>query len=343
MKTITLSAPTGKCRIMVGEMLANAGKYVKGGKVAIITDSNVRKHYNKFFPECDDVMEIGLGEENKTLKTVEHIWKRFLKLEMERPSFVLGIGGGIVCDVTGYAASNYLRGLDFGFAPTTLLAQVDAAIGGKNGFNFMGYKNIIGAIKQPKFCICDTGVLKTLPISEVRCGFAEIIKSAAIGDATLFALLESKTKEALRLDESIMGGIIESCATLKAGIVSRDESEAYERMKLNFGHTFGHAIEKTAKMPHGYAVAAGMAVAARISASRGMMEKADAERLLRLIRAFGLPVDCGMDKEGIMDAIRKDKKRRGNSIRMVLLEGIGKATITGVTIDEIRDAMKEMA
>jgi len=343
MKTIILSAPTGKCRIMIGERLANAGKYVKGRNVAIITDSNVRKYYDKFFPECDSVIEIGLGEENKTLKTVERVWRRFLALEMERPSFVLGIGGGIVCDITGYAASNYLRGLDFGFVATTLLAQADAAIGGKNGFNFMGYKNIIGTVRQPKFCICDTSVLKTLPEAEVRCGFAEIIKSAAIGDAALFALLGSERREALRLDENVMERVIESCATLKAGIVGRDESEAYERMKLNFGHTFGHAIEKTAKMPHGYAVAAGMAVAARLSVAKGMVGNAEAGRLLNLIRAFGLPTECGMDAKGLVDAIRKDKKRRGNKVRMVLLEGIGKATITDVTIDEIADAMKEMA
>jgi 3-dehydroquinate synthase len=325
---------------MIGERLANAGKYMKSRKAAIITDSNVRKYYEKFFPACD-VIEIGLGEENKTLKTVERVWKRFLGLGLERPSFVLGIGGGIVCDVTGWAASNYLRGLDFGLVATTLLAQVDAAIGGKNGVNFMGYKNIIGTIRQPGFCICDTSVLKTLPTAELRCGFAEIIKSAAIGDATLFALLESRTKEALRLDAEMIERIIESCVALKACIVGIDESEKGERMKLNFGHTFGHAIEKTAGMPHGNAIAIGMAVAAELSVARGMMEKADAERLLGLIGAFGLPESCGIDAEGCIDAIRKDKKRRGNGIRMVLLEGIGKAMVTDVTIDEIWDILKK--
>ena len=343
MKTITLSAPTGKCEIMIGERLANAGKYIKGKKAVIITDSNVRKHYEKFFPECNDVIEIGLGEKNKTLRTVEQVWKRFLEIEMERQSFVLGIGGGIVCDVTGWAASNYLRGLDFGVVATTLLAQADAGIGGKNGINFMGYRNIIGLIRQPRFCICDASVLRTLPAEEVRCGFAEIIKSAAICDAALFGLIESKTKEALRLDAETIERIAESCVALKAGIVGRDESETGERMKLNFGHTFGHALEKTKGIPHGEAVAIGMAAAAEISVSKGMMKNGDRKRLLNIIRAFGLPTKCSMDKESIIDAIRKDKKKRGNEIRMVLLEGIGKATITNVTIDEIADALKKIA
>lgn len=341
MKTIALHAPTGKCEIMIGEKLANAGRYIGAKKAVIVTDRNVRKYHGSAFPPYD-VIEIGLGEGNKTLRTLEQVYKRFLELEIERSSFVLAIGGGIVCDVAGYAASEYLRGLEFGFVPTTLLAQVDAAIGGKNGVNFMGYKNLIGTIRQPKFCICDSSVLKTLPAAEVRNGFAEAIKSAAIADAALFALLESKTDEALRLDAGVVERVVESCVAIKVGIVERDEKESFERMLLNFGHTFGHALEKTTGIPHGEAIAIGMMAAAELSVAKGMLARADADRLRELVVAFGLPVSCSMDREGVIDAIRKDKKRRSGSINMVLLEAIGKAKISEVGIDELANALKDM-
>jgi len=334
MKRMTLAAPSGKCDILIGEKLANVAKYAKGEKVVVVTDSNVRKLYGAKFPLCE-VIEIGTGEKNKTLATVEKIYGRFLELELERSSFVIGIGGGIVTDVTGYAATNYVRGMGFGFVATTLLAQVDAAIGGKNGVNFKGYKNIIGTVRQPSFCICDPEVLGSLPPREVRNGLAEAIKTAAIADASLFDYLEKNMGAALKLDGAAMENIVAGCVTVKAGIVSRDESEHGERMLLNFGHTLGHALEKTTRMPHGEAVAIGMARAAELSVAKGMLAKGEAERLLALIKAAGLPTDAEMERNGIVDAIRKDKKRAGGKIRMVLLERLGKAKICEVEIDEL--------
>jgi len=340
MKKMVLDAPSGKCDILIGEKLANVEKYVDAAKAVIITDKNVMAAHGALFPPYE-VIEMGVGEGNKTLQTVERIYERFLGMELDRSSFVVGIGGGVVCDVAGYAAATYLRGLDFGLVPTTLLAQVDAAIGGKNGVNFKGYKNIVGTIRQPRFSICDPAVLKTLPQQELRCGFAEVIKSAAIADPHLFSFLEGHVDKAMALDDAAIGRIVADAVAVKVGIVSRDEGEKNERMLLNFGHTLGHALEKTAYLPHGEAVAIGMAAAAELSVSRGMLRKEDAERLKNLIRAFGLPVSR-THSEGVIDAMRKDKKMRGGSMNMVLLEGIGKAKVTEVWINDLEAALNNL-
>jgi len=341
MKRITLTAPTGKCEILVGERLANVSRHMDAEKAVIVTDRNVRRIHGGAFPPYD-VIEIGTGERCKTRTTVDRLYKRFLELGLERSSFVLGIGGGVVCDVAGYAATDYLRGVDFGFVPTTLLAQVDAAIGGKNGVNFMGYKNLVGAIRQPRFCICDPAMLETLPPQERRNGFSEVIKYAAIADASLLQFLEASVEKALRLDDAVMDRIIHACIAVKVALVEKDEREKGDRTTLNFGHTIGHALEKTTRLRHGEAVAVGMMAATRLSVAKGMLENVDAEWLRNVIKAFGLPTECRMDREAMVDAIGKDKKRHGGSIRMVLLEGIGNARITELDIDEIAMALGDM-
>jgi len=339
MKRMELKAHTGTCEIAIGEKLENVKNYYDTEKVAIITDMNVRKLYGNRFPK-GDIIEIGLGEASKTLETVEMIYNRFTGMRIDRSSFVVGMGGGIVTDVAGYAASTYLRGIGFGFVPTTLLAQVDAAIGGKNGVNFSGYKNLIGTTRQPKFSICDPEVLKTLPEREIRCGFAEVIKYAAISDPGLMLFLEKNAGKALGLDNETINHVIEGSIATKVSIVEKDEMDNGERMKLNFGHTVGHAIEKTAGIPHGEAVAIGMAAAADVSVAKGMLKKEDAERLKNLIRLFGLPVSAKMDVEGCIEAIDKDKKRSNGKIRMVLLGEIGKAIVKDIEIREIESALR---
>ena len=176
---------------------------------------------------------------------------------------IVAIGGGIVCDVAGFAASTYMRGLSFGFVPTTLLAQVDASVGGKNGVNLHGYKNLVGTFAQPGFVLCDPELLRTLPTEEVRNGFAEVIKQAAIGDALLFSFLEAGPDAALSLDRAAIDRIVYDCLKVKTNIVKEDELETGERRKLNFGHTVGHAVEKVHGLRHGEAVSIGMMAAAR--------------------------------------------------------------------------------
>lgn len=341
MKHLEIKGRSDVCRIEVGVPVSRLGSYCNPDKTVIITDGTVRRLYGHLFRQYE-VVEIGTGEGSKILDTVEGIYERFLSCGLDRTSFVAGVGGGIVCDVAGFAASTYLRGLPFGFAPTTLLAQVDAAIGGKNGVNYKGYKNLIGAFSQPRFILCDYGLLATLPDRELRNGFAEIIKHAVIGDASLFSYLEGKLERAPALDADVIEKVIYDSISIKAGIVSADETEKGERRKLNFGHTFGHALETTVGLKHGEAISAGMVMAARLSEIRGMLKKDDVERIERILDNAGLPLGVEMDKDLIIDAVGKDKKRAGEEINFVLLEGIGAARVVPVKIGDLREAMDDL-
>jgi 3-dehydroquinate synthase len=342
MKTTTLCAPSGICRIMVGEHMASARRYIGSRKIAVVTDSNVRKEYERSFPKGCEIIEMEPGERNKTVATVRKIYNRLSRIKADRDCFVLGIGGGVVTDVAGYAAATYKRGLDVGFIPTTLVAQVDAAIGGKNGVNVDGYKNQVGTIKQPKFCICDIDVLSTLPKEGIKNGLAEAIKCAIVADSAFFGLLETAIVRSWSIDAALLEKIVENCVEIKTGIVSRDESDEGERMKLNFGHTFGHAFEKTKGVSHGEAVADGMPAEAGISVDRGMLAKANADRIGKLLLELGFPAMCNINVSGCMDAIRRDKKRSGEGIMMALPTKIGNAKMVEVALEEIERALKRM-
>ena len=186
MKIVDVKGRTGSSTIRIGASLDHLAGFVPEGKAVIVTDSVVGEHYRDRFPPYETI-EIGTGEKTKTLNTVQDIYRKLMDLEADRSTFLVGIGGGIVCDVTGFVASTYMRGIEFGFVSTTLLSQVDASVGGKNGVNFLGYKNMIGVFNQPEFVLCDLDLLKTLPEKEILCGMAEIVKHGAIGDADLFA------------------------------------------------------------------------------------------------------------------------------------------------------------
>jgi 3-dehydroquinate synthase len=279
--------------------------------------------------------ETGTGEQIKNIDTVERIYEFFLENNVDRSSFVVGIGGGIVCDITGFAASTYLRGIPFGFVPTTLLAQVDASIGGKNGVNFRGYKNMIGTFNQPRFVICDMETLKTLPVEELRCGFAEIIKHAAIADESYFNYLENHVESLLNLDMKNLEKTVYDSLVIKSEIVNRDEKESGERRKLNFGHTLGHAVEKVQGLHHGEAVSTGMSFAVDLSVKLRKLEKAEAQRLKDLLLRFDLPVSVNGDISILAEALSKDKKREGEFIHFVLLEKIGKAVVEKIPVSQL--------
>ncbi|MCJ7542222.1 MAG: 3-dehydroquinate synthase, partial [Desulfobacterales bacterium] len=253
----------------------------------------------------------------------------------DRSTFIVGIGGGIVCDIAGFVASTYLRGVRFGFVSSTLLSQVDASVGGKNGVNFKDYKNMIGVFNQPEFVICDLNLLNTLPEKEVLCGLAEIVKHAVIGDRHLFAYLEAHYQEALALDKDVIGKLVYDSIIIKSAIVNQDELEKGERRKLNFGHTFGHAFEKTTGVPHGEAVSAGMVVASQLSVKRGHLSAKNAERIETLLQKIGLPVRIQAEGKSILDALKKDKKRKGDRIYFVLLDEIGNAFVEQIPIKEL--------
>ncbi len=343
MKKLDIEGRSGKSVILVGERLENIGAHLpKPARVVVITDKTVERLYADRMPGAERIV-IGTGEAAKTLDTMSFIYRRLIDLQADRNVFLLGIGGGIVCDITGFAAGTYLRGVGFANVPTTLLAQVDASVGGKTGVNFNGYKNMVGLFNQPSFVLCDPLVLRTLPDRQMANGFAEIVKHAAISDEKYFALLERKADSALAHEPDLLEKIIYDSVVIKAGIVNRDEREHGERRKLNFGHTLGHALEKTLRLRHGDAVSAGMAAAARLSVKKGHMDGIGAERLINLLDRLGLPVNLQFEADEVFGAVARDKKRADDSILFVLLAGIGKGFVEPVALAELRAFLGELS
>jgi 3-dehydroquinate synthase len=341
MERHTIKGGTGTSELLVGESIKNAGRYLPESQVIIITDSMVEKLYAEKFPP-GRIISIGTGEKNKTLDTVASVFGQLIEAQADRSSFILGIGGGIVCDITGFIASTFMRGVRFGFVATTLLAQVDASVGGKNGVNFAGYKNMVGVFNQPEFVICDMDLLVTLADVEVRSGMAEIVKHAAIEDARMFAYLEENAQKALNLDPAVIEKLVSDSVVIKAAVVNRDEKEAGERRKLNFGHTVGHAMEKVKGIPHGEGVSVGMAVAAAISEKRGLLDKKAVARLTALLHTLGLPTIMNADPGQIVAALAKDKKKEKDVIHYVLLDGIGSCRIEEITIAELNASIRAL-
>jgi 3-dehydroquinate synthase len=334
MKKLLVRGASGSSQILVGESIDNLRRYIEARRAVIITDSTVEKLYRDQFPAYP-VISIGTGEKIKTLETVTDIFNRLVDLEADRSTFILGVGGGIVCDIAGFVASTYMRGTRFGFVSTTLLAQVDASVGGKNGVNFGGYKNMVGVFNQPDFVICDLALLKSLPIRERLCGFAEIIKHGAIADGPMLDFLENHRDAALDLDRAIIAHLVYRSVEIKAGVVTRDEREHGERRKLNFGHTFGHAMEKLTGIPHGEAVGIGMVLAASLSVEKGLLPKSAADRLERIIHSYGLPVRPPVDVLSMLAAMRKDKKREGDRIHFVFLDALGSASVQEINFETL--------
>lgn len=319
---------------MVGETLDNLSNHLPPGRTILITDENVASHYQDRFPACDTIT-IGLGEKVKTLSTIEDIFDRLIALEADRTTFIVGIGGGIVGDIAGFAASTYMRGLDFGFVATSLLAQVDATVGGKNGVNFKGFKNMVGVFNQPRFVIADINLLKTLPPEELACGLAEIVKHACIMDKNYFDYIENKSDAIAELDPEVMHKLVYDSVVIKADVVNRDEREAGERRKLNFGHTIGHALEKTLGISHGAAVSVGMVFAADLSKQKGLLTDQEVGRIKALLNRLNLPTQVDFDKQAVIDAIGKDKKRESENIKFVLLDGIGRSVIEDISLEDL--------
>lgn len=325
----------GSAIVVGGGLVSRLREYVGHKRVIIITDSNVHRRHTTAIDQYEHII-IGVGESNKTLTTVGNIYRRLIEMNAGRDCFIVGFGGGLVTDIAGFAASTYMRGVGFGFVCSTLLGQVDAGVGGKNGVNVDGYKNMIGTITQPEFVLCDTDLLKTLPDREFRAGLGEVVKAGTIADSQLFALLESYSYDELRNDSELLKKIIMSAIRVKASIVERDERESGERRKLNLGHTFGHALEScTDAYLHGEAVSIGMAMAARMAVRAGILEDEDAGRITSLLSRHGLPVTTEIDRNRLLKAIRMDKKGEGDSIWFVLPTGIGSCEVRLLGFDEI--------
>jgi 3-dehydroquinate synthase len=340
MKQIKIHGSGSTSVILVGERIKKLSSYLPHGKVIIITDKNVHRLYHKELAGYP-VIAIRLGEKNKTLQTVEYIYKKLVDLEADRSTFIVGVGGGIVCDITGFAASTYMRGLRFAFVATTLLAQADASVGGKNGVNFNRFKNMIGVFNQPEFVICDMNMLKTLPKKEILCGLAEIVKHALIGDANMFNFLEKNIRKAVALNSRIIEELVYMSVVIKSDVVNQDEREKGSRRILNFGHTIGHAIEKcTDTYSHGEAISIGMLAISALSVRKGWLTPEEYGRIEMLIRSIGLPVRVRIPASSIEEAMKKDKKREGKSIHVAFLKGIGHTTVEKMDVGKLPGLIK---
>jgi len=334
MQSIVVEGQTGRSQIMVGETLANISNHLPPGRTIVITDEEVGDIYQKQFPACD-VITVGLGEKIKTLSTIEDIFNQLIALEADRTTFIVGIGGGIVGDITGFAASTYMRGLGFGFVASSLLAQVDATVGGKNGVNFKGFKNMVGVFNQPQFVIADIDMLNTLPPKEVACGLAEIVKHACIVDVDYFDYIESQCDAIGKLEPAVMHKLVYDSVVIKADVVNQDERESGVRRKLNFGHTIGHALEKTLGISHGEAVSVGMVLAADLSRQKGLLTEEEVNRITVLLDRLNLPTEIDFDRQAVIEALGKDKKRESGHIKFVLLDGIGRSLMEDISLDEL--------
>jgi len=314
MKIITIKAESKSSRILIGESLSNVANYIGDRHAIILTDPNILKYYKNQLPQNIPI----------------------IAYEADRSSFLLAVGGGIVCDVGGFAASVYMRGIPFGFVSTTLLSQVDASVGGKNGVNYKGFKNMVGVFNQPEFVICDTKMLNTLEKDEVHSGFAEIIKAGAIKDISLFNYCRDHAQAALANNEKVINHLVYESVKIKANVVKTDEREKGERRLLNFGHTFAHSIEKMSTTLHGNAVSIGMVLAARVSQQLGMISEQDTVTIASVLSSYGLPIRSEVPVQQLFEAMKQDKKREGNAIHLVLLDKIGKAVTRKIPYNELQ-------
>ena len=284
-------------------------------------------------------MPIETSEAGKTLETVQMLERWLLQADASRGALLLAVGGGITTDLVGFTAAIYKRGIRYANVPTTLLAQVDAAIGGKTGVNLDGYKNMLGAFRMPEFTVLEAAFLRTLPPREFRCGLAELLKTFLIGDGAAYGALVSSLQSAQNKDERGIEDDIRRAAAIKARIVAEDPEEHGVRAKLNLGHTFGHAIEHEARLhgadiTHGEAVAMGIVLAAELSERLGVAQKGLSAQLKADFSRLGLPVDCPYPVEDLVEALRKDKKAvAGGKVKFVLLRAPGDVVLQELPYD----------
>ena len=328
--------------IFVGGVLDSAAMYlaplVNGRKCLLLTDSNVGPVYaGEVFKMLADagaetfIHTFPAGEANKTLETVGAICSHAVKCGLDRSSLIVALGGGVCGDIAGFVASIYMRGINFIQIPTTLLAAVDSSVGGKTGVDIPEGKNLIGAFWQPKLVLIDPAMLSTLPSKEIRCGLAEVVKYGVILDPELFAKLEQNIQKLNAPDLQFYPEIIARCCELKAQVVAADERESGLRGILNYGHTFGHAVELNSNftVAHGEGVAIGMNMAAELAVQSGLLDRAAADRQRELLEKLSLPcrLHSGGDPEKIYAGMLKDKKKVGSRLNMVIPLAIGKVEI----------------
>ncbi len=346
MHTVNVSLGERSYDIEIGTGLDRAGERLAGlgfgKKMALVTNPTVKDLYGQRI--LDSLKASGFmvmpvvipdGEQHKTLDWANSIYTALLVNSFDRKSPLVALGGGVIGDLTGFAAATFMRGVPFVQVPTTLLSMVDSSVGGKTGVNHAMAKNMIGAFYQPKKVLMDLGVLKTLPREEFLSGMAEVIKYGVIRDAAFFEYLDRNREKILALDPEALEHIIRRSCEIKSEVVSLDEREGGLRAILNFGHTVGHAVETAENytMRHGYAVSIGMVMAARLARRSGLCDANLAERTEQLLRSYGLPVDFSAlgrrpSARELMDTMQIDKKAEGGKVKFVLPKKIGEVVVT---------------
>ena len=341
MRIVSVSLGSRSYQIKVGGGLlprlgAECAALKLGQRCAVITDSNVGKKFAKAALKSLSasgfeavLITVPAGEKSKRLAVVEKCYDELAKHRLERKSFIVALGGGVVGDLASFVAATYLRGIPYVQVPTTLLAQVDSSVGGKTGVNLRAGKNLVGAFYQPRLVLCDLDALKTLPRREYVSGLAEVVKYGVIYDAVLFAQLERNLPKLLQRDAATLRNVIARCCEIKAEVVGQDETESGLRAILNFGHTIGHAIENSSgygKFLHGEAIAIGQVAAAKLSQKILGLPSGDANRIEKLFVQAGLPVKLksgAARRKKLFAAMKLDKKVSGGEIKFVLAEKIG--------------------
>jgi len=314
-------------------------KIVDQKNAVILTDENVFNYHRQRFKGWNIIVLVP-GEEFKVQSTADIVIEELLGMEAGRKTTLVGIGGGVITDVTGYVASVYMRGIPFGFIPTTILAMVDASVGGKNGIDVGVYKNMVGTIRQPKFILHDLIFLNTLPQNEWENGFAEVIKHACIKDAAMFRELETNSIRTYRKGKKSICDLIQRNVFLKTRVVKQDEFEKGERRLLNFGHTLGHALENMYDLSHGQAISIGMTYASVISEKiTGFKE---ANRVTKLLQQYDLPTFSEFDRKKVFDILKMDKKREKNEINYVLLNKIGKGIVKPIPLSQLENLISNI-
>jgi len=336
LERIFVNTPGSRSEILVGENWESVREMLPEKGAVIITDDNVRNLYGDKFPSVP-VFSVAPGEESKKLVVIENLAGKLLEAGIDRSGFILAVGGGVVCDLAGFLSSVYMRGIGCGYVSTSLLAQVDASTGGKNGVNLGGTKNMIGVIRQPEFVICDTAMLVTLSEQEYLSGLAELIKTAIIGNNDLFVTIENNYKEIMERDSSLLTSLVAMSVRFKAAVVSEDENEKGLRRILNFGHTYGHAIEMYMSFKHGFAVASGMELATEFSFEKGYVSKDVKERIISLLNQYGLLQYHNLTDDSLEQLVIHDKKKSGTEINFVFTQGIGAAEVKKVPVSEVLD------
>lgn len=335
----TFKFSTASTTIYFANGISHLKEIVDVKQAIFITDENVLNAHAKRFKNYRTIV-VKAGEQHKNQETVNSIIEQLIELEADRKTTLIGVGGGVITDLTGYVASIYMRGVKFGFVPTSLLALVDASIGGKNGIDIGVYKNIVGVTKQPSFILHDLIFLNTLPEAEWQNGFAEIIKHACIKDAAMFKELQNHDLNYYTKKKVPVCELIQRNAKIKLKVVQQDEFEQADRKLLNFGHTLGHALENQYELSHGQAISIGMHYASKISAQLLGFKQTDA--VVKTLQQYGLPTDMDFDKQKVFSVLKMDKKRSNKDMNYVLLEKIGKGIVLPLPLNDVENLITNL-